>query len=35
MTVESSYGDYCKGLNSFWKEDELYGSITEPNKIVP
>jgi len=34
MTVESSYSDYCKSLQTFWKEDELYGSTTPEYKIV-
>ncbi len=35
ISVENSYSDYCKSLQTFWKEDELYGSTSPENKIVP
>lgn len=35
MNVDNSFQDYCKGLQVFWKEEELYGSISPVTKIVP
>jgi len=34
LTVDSSFQDYCKGIETFWKEDELYGSISPPTQIL-
>lgn len=33
MNVESSFNDYCTNMSQFWREDELYGSITPQAKI--
>lgn len=35
MAVDNSFDDYCNALNTFWKEDELYGSTTALVKIDP
>ena len=28
LTVDSSFGDYCSSMQSFWREDDLYGDTT-------